>query len=133
MEDYSKYTTQELAEKIYTYETHLEYIPELIGDLYRMKINIRRTIDELIKYLKTNKYNVVATNWYIALSFFLYHKCKKLPNKDVLLPKIRNIFVTTYDEYVQNVDIDQSMKEKLLGYKELVYVNGTISRLLKLN
>ena len=133
MEDYSKYTTQELAEKIYTYDTHFEYIPELIGNLYKMKVNIRKTIDELIKYLETNKYNLVSTNWYIALAFSLYHKCKKLPNKDVLLPKIRNIFDSTYDEYVQNSDIDSSMKDRLLGYKELVYVNGTISRLLKLN
>lgn len=133
MEDYSKYTTQELAEKIYTYETHLENLPELIGNLYKMKINIRKTIDELIKYLETNTYNLISTNWYIALAFSLYHKCKKLPNKDNLLPKIRNIFVTTYDEYVQNANIDQSMKDRLLGYKELVYVNGTISILLKLN
>ena len=132
MEHYSKYTTQEFVEKIYTYETHLEYIPELLGDLYKMKVNIRKTIDELIKYLETNRYNVVATNWYIALAFSLYHKCKKLPNKDILIPKVRKIFDSTYDEYVQNSNIDSSMNEKLLGYKVLVYTNGAISRLLKL-
>ena len=133
MEDYSKYTTQELVEKIYNYETQLEYLPELIGDLYRMKINIRKAIDELISCLWTNEGNVTKMNLRITFSLFLYYKCKKLPNKDILLPKIRDIFYSTYNEYVENLDVNPSMKSKILEYKEKMYVNGVTLKLTNLD
>lgn len=133
MEDYSKYTTQEFIEKIYNYETHLEILPELIGDLYRMKINIRKAIDELINCLWANEGNVTKMNLYITFSLFLYYKCKKLPNKNILLPKIRDIFYSTYDEYVKNLDVNSYMESKILEYKEKMYENGIKPRLTNLD
>ena len=49
------------------------------------------------------------------------------------MPKIRDIFYSTYNEYVENLDVNPSMKTKILEYKEKMYVNGVTLKLTNLD